>query len=789
MPLHTRRTVRGRIAAACVSIRLSSRALVPLLLAAASTPAFAQVSLTTLGATHAESFDGLPNAGTTPWTNNVSIPGWYHRRSTDPASPTIIANNGSGNAGGLYSFGANATTERALGSLGSGSAGHFFWGVRLQNNTGATITSLDVSYIGEQWRNGGVAATQTVSFSWLAGAPTVDGSLAEFQLAGTPVPELDFTSPVTGSPAVALDGNAAANRVPIAFTIGGLSLAPGGEIMLRWSDPDHSGADHGLSIDDFTVTPQGGAPLPGLSVSDASIDEGDAGTTTLSFTVGLSAPAPAGGVGFDIATADGSAGAPSDYAMQSLAGVVIPAGEDSYSFDVVVNGDTQPEADETLFVNVTNITGANAVDAQGQGTIVNDDAAPVLTIADVSANEGNAGSTVFSFVVSLTDPAPPGGVSFDIATTDLSATAPSDYTTRALAAQAIPPGATSYAFDVSVQGDAASEPDETFRVDVTNVVGDVIVGDAQAIGTIVNDDIDRIHDVQGNGATSPIVGATVTVEGVVTASFQGNGGLSGFFLQEEDLDADADPQTSEGIFVFCSGCPVAVAEGQRVRATGGVSEFFNMTQVNATSAASLTIVDAGDNLAEITPVVITLPVPGGIDAYYEPREGMLVTHADTLVVSEYFELARYGERLAASAPTFAPLQAALAEPPTLVDETLAEITRELLRTHRPDVVAITVPFPGNVYGAFRMAQTIRAEAPGVTLVLTNRRTGVARRFTTFTDGGFYLLGVTAGEYELRVDPQQLEALGAMADVMPLTLAPTAEGVGRSGIVLVVKPKN
>ena len=181
------------------------------------------------------------------------------------------------------------------------------------------------------------------------------------------------------------------------------------------------------------------------------------------------------------------------------------------------------------------------------------------------------------------DPAPPGGVSFDIATTDLSATAPSDYTTRALAAQAIPPGATSYAFDVSVQGDAASEPDETFRVDVTNVVGDVIVGDAQAIGTIVNDDIDRIHDVQGNGATSPIVGATVTVEGVVTASFQGNGGLSGFFLQEEDADADADPNTSEGVFVYCGACPTAVAEGQRVRASGTVSEFFGLTEITASA--------------------------------------------------------------------------------------------------------------------------------------------------------------------------------------------------------------
>src|SRR6201994_4153402 len=72
-----------------------------------------------------------------------------------------------------------------------------------------------------------------------------------------------------------------------------------------------------------------------------------------------------------------------------------------------------------------------------------------------------------------------------------------------------------------------------------------------------------------------------------------------------------------------------------------------------------------------------------------------------------FELARYAERLAASAGSFDPLQAALTDSPTIVDATLDEITGELVAQHRPDVVAGTAPFPGNVYGAFRMARTIR----------------------------------------------------------------------------------
>jgi radical SAM superfamily enzyme YgiQ (UPF0313 family) len=82
-----------------------------------------------------------------------------------------------------------------------------------------------------------------------------------------------------------------------------------------------------------------------------------------------------------------------------------------------------------------------------------------------------------------------------------------------------------------------------------------------------------------------------------------------------------------------------------------------------------------------------------------------------------FELARYGERLAASAPTFEPLAAALAAEPTLVDEALDELTRELVAQHEPDVVGLSAPFPGNVYGAFRMARAIRAVAPRTTLVL------------------------------------------------------------------------
>ncbi|MEP6654314.1 MAG: hypothetical protein ABJA82_13210, partial [Myxococcales bacterium] len=86
-------------------------------------------------------------------------------------------------------------------------------------------------------------------------------------------------------------------------------------------------------------------------------------------------------------------------------------------------------------------------------------------------------------------------------------------------------------------------------------------------------------------------------------------------------------------------------------------------------------------------------------------------------IQPYFELSRYGEHLAASAPTFDPLHQALQAPPTLVDAALDDIARALCAEHRPDLVGLTVPFPGNVFGAFRIAQAIRAVSPATHIVL------------------------------------------------------------------------
>jgi len=151
-----------------------------------------------------------------------------------------------------------------------------------------------------------------------------------------------------------------------------------------------------------------------------------------------------------------------------------------------------------------------------------------------------------------------------------------------------------------------------------------------------------VHDIQGSGAVSPLVSTQQTVEGIVVGDFQGaSPQLGGFFLQEEDADADGNPLTSEGIFVFDDGFGVAVQPGDKVRVGGVVSEVSGMTQL--TSITGLAVCDMGNNVT-----AAELSLPFATTDYPERFEGMAVILPQTLTVTENFELGRYGEILLSS---------------------------------------------------------------------------------------------------------------------------------------------
>jgi len=199
----------------------------------------------------------------------------------------------------------------------------------------------------------------------------------------------------------------------------------------------------------------------------------------------------------------------SDYVAKTSLAQSIPAGETTKTFTVTINGDTTEEANETLYVNLTN-SNATIADSQGRATILNDDG-PTLSISDVSTAEGNSGTKTMTFVARLSEPAA-GAVTFNIATSNSTATAGTDYVAKSLTAQSIAAGNLTKYFTVTVNGDTTSEQNETFKVTMTNAVGASLYN-PQAIGTILNDEgptlsINNVGIVEGNSGTKV---ATFTV--------------------------------------------------------------------------------------------------------------------------------------------------------------------------------------------------------------------------------------------------------------------------------------
>ncbi len=255
--------------------------------------------------------------------------------------------------------------------------------------------------------------------------------------------------------------------------------------------------------------------LPNLTINDVTANEGNAGTTNFTFTVSLSAPAGPGGVTFDIATANGTASSGVDYVANSLTGQTIPAGSSTYSFTVQGNGDTLNEPSETFFVNVTNVTNAVVVDGQGVGTLTNDDPLPSISIDDVTVVEGNSGTALFSFTISL-NTASGQNISVNYATADGTATAPADYTANS-GTLVFAPGQTSNTLIIQANGEVVPEANETFFVNLSGAVN-ATIADNQGVGTITNDDV----PVTVNPGTLP----NGAVAAAYSQSLSGSGGVA-----------------------------------------------------------------------------------------------------------------------------------------------------------------------------------------------------------------------------------------------------------------------
>jgi len=222
---------------------------------------------------------------------------------------------------------------------------------------------------------------------------------------------------------------------------------------------------------------------PTLSISDASVTEGNSGTTNANFTVSLSA-ASAQTITVDYSTSSFTASSSSDFAATSGTLTFNPY-ETNKAFNVPVNGDTVYELNENFFVNLGSATAASILDGVGQGTIVNDDAVPSIVIGDVTSLETNSGTTSFNFPVTLSHASQPA-VTVNYATTAGTAGSPSDYTalngTLTFAS-----GQTSMLISALVNGDTTQEAHETFSLSLSSPVN-ATLSDFTGLGTIENDD-------------------------------------------------------------------------------------------------------------------------------------------------------------------------------------------------------------------------------------------------------------------------------------------------------------
>lgn len=221
-------------------------------------------------------------------------------------------------------------------------------------------------------------------------------------------------------------------------------------------------------------------PEPTVAIADASAPEADG---LVSFTISISSVSGQE-VDVDYATTDATALAGSDY-TSTTGTAIIPAGSTSTQVDVPVTNDTTYEGDETFTLDLSAPFNASIADAQGVGTITNDDSLPSASVADVSVAEGSAGTTSAPFTVTLSNPSA-FTATVDWATADGTATAGSDYTAGS-GTLTFDPGVTTQPISVDVLGDTAFEANESFTVTLTNATGST-VATPSATATITNDD-------------------------------------------------------------------------------------------------------------------------------------------------------------------------------------------------------------------------------------------------------------------------------------------------------------
>jgi hypothetical protein len=254
-------------------------------------------------------------------------------------------------------------------------------------------------------------------------------------------------------------------------------------------------------------------PLPALSVADASVNEGNSGTTALTFVV-TRAPASSARTTVLCEIVGVTAQAGTDFSVAQSTTIEFLGGETTRTIQVSVIGDTAPEQNETLQLTLSNPFAATIADNSATGTIRNDDI-PTLQINTPQITEGNAGTKSLFFSIIRSGTGIPSSVT--VATQDITAQAGQDYTAISPTTVNFSSTDTSKSVAVTILGDEIVEPDETLRLNLSNPSSATLVSQS-ATGTITNDDQTQIRlltpNFEMNEGDSGVLLMSITVERV-----------------------------------------------------------------------------------------------------------------------------------------------------------------------------------------------------------------------------------------------------------------------------------
>jgi hypothetical protein len=390
-----------------------------------------------------------------------------------------------------------------------------------------------------------------------------------------------------GNGAFKLPVNAAVGSYPLGVAVGDFN----GDSRPDVVSANFGSANVSVLLNDGTWP---GLDAPSITVNDVTVTEGNSGITSATFTVSLSA-AYGQPLSVHYDTLDGSATlADNDYQAASGTLTFNPGGLLTQTFTVQVVGDRLAEYGEYFSVRLTSPTNAFVADAQGVGSILDDE--PYVSIVDsVSGSEGNTGTTTFTFSVTLSA-AYDAPVTVDFASADLTpdeqywygpgATAGVDYTATFGTLTFNPGQPLTQNITVLVKGDRLAEPSELFFVNLSNPTS-AHLSSSQALGVIVDDEPYLSISgggtvVEGNSGTKSMT-FTVTLSAaydapvtVVYATADGSATLAG-----------GDYQSKTATLTFNPGQPLTqnftvLINGDRL---GESDEYLSVNLTDATNAS------------------------------------------------------------------------------------------------------------------------------------------------------------------------------------------------------------